>query len=169
MKLTDNKTETEVIKLAAQSYAVTGHSPSRLLLEASKWLWDVYEKLGDESYAEASECVMQAYKELGLPYERGKELFDKYFPENTYHEYKIKATPSQIRSVLGRWSKSNGKEANAEWTAKDIADRVQNRKLGQQFYKKTGSETGFELIVLEDEAFLLDLEKMKIFTFYDKE
>ena len=180
MKLADNKNETEIIKLAVEGYGITGHSPSRLLLEASEWLMDAYEKLGDKSYVEASQCIMQAYMELGLSYEKGKDLFDKIlqerdiskqeiFPKNKYYECKIKATPSQIRSVLGRWAKSNGKEANAEWTAKDIADRVQNRRLGQQFYKKAGSETGFELIVLEEDAFLLDLEKKKIFTFYNNE
>lgn len=176
LKMTEKGNGTEVIKLAVQLYADAGFSPIVLFQEVTEWLWDSYQKTEDKNCLETADRIVQAYMELGLPYDNMKDLFDQIlkekgtsrqerFPKAVYSINQLKATPSQIRGVLGRWPKSNGKEPNADWVVKDMVDRIQNHKVGRQCYRRGMSDKVFELIVLEESAFLLDLERNRIFTF----
>lgn len=135
----------EAIKFAAEAYAVTGGAPAVLLQEAIEWLLDCYNKTEDVVCLEAVSQIRRAYEEMGFTH--------------------IKPSVSKVREVLGRWPKAAGKEESAGWTAEDIVNRVQNHIQGCQFYRKGKNGAVFELLVLEEGAWLLDLEKKRVYLF----
>ncbi len=54
MKIVNALEKPEVIKLAAEAYAVTGGAPEELILETVEWLNDCYSKTGDRICREAA-------------------------------------------------------------------------------------------------------------------
>ena len=58
-----------------------------------------------------------------------------------------------------------GQGYSADWVVDDIIDRVKNQKLGCKYYKRGNVENAFEILVLEECSYLLDLEKSRIYTF----
>lgn len=144
MKIKDAMKKPEVIKLAAEAYAVTGGSPEELILETVGWLTDCYSKTGDSLCREAASQTTKAYREM---------------------ERSLKPALAQVGEVLGRWPKSAVKEENVKWVAEDIVNRVNHGMQGCRFYRKGRNGGVFELLVLEDGAWLLDMEKKRIYKF----
>ena len=170
---------TEVIKFAAEAYMGMGGSPNGILVESAEWLHDCYEKTGDKLCLEAAVQIIYAYNELGMIYEDAKDVFDKIvtqargenidaYPEKVYSTQKLKLKKVQICEKLGKWPRSSQRLYSAEEVALDIIQRVEQKILGCQYYEKGSNRVAFELLVLEDNAYLLDLEKRKIYVF-DKE
>lgn len=144
MKIKDVITKPEVIKLAAEVYAVTGGSPEKLILETVEWLTDCYSKTGDSLCQEAASHTARAYGEM---------------------ERSLKLTLMQVGEALGRWPRSTAKEENVRWVAEDIVYRVSHGVQGCRFYRKGQNGGIFELLVLEEGAWLLDMEKKWIYKF----
>lgn len=143
MRLDDADQNLETIKFAAEAYAAAGGAPSILLQEAMEWLLDCYEKTEDPVCLEAALQIRRAYEEMRFA--------------------RIKPSVSRVREVLGRWPRAAGKEESAGWIAEDIVRRVQNRIPGSRFYRRGRNGTVFELLVLEEGAWLLDLERKKVY------
>lgn len=176
MKLDDRNQKAVVIKLAAEAYAIEGGSPGLLLKEAAEWLLDTYQKTGDKNCVCAGAQVVKAYVEMGMPYSEIEETFDKIltemgtsreeqFPQAFYTADYLKVSLTHIREILGRWPKATAKEEGVDWTARDIYNRIQNHVIGCRFYKRVRDNAVYELLVLEDAAYLMDIEKKKVYAF----
>lgn len=144
MKINDVITKPEVIKLAAEAYAVAGGSPEELILETVEWLTDCYGKTGDHLCWEAASQTAKAYSEM---------------------ERSLKPTYSQVGEALGRWPGSAKKEESFKWVLEDILYRVCQGVRGCSFYRKGQNGGIFELLVLEDSAWLMDMEKKRMYRF----
>ena len=142
MKIVNALEKPEVIKLAAEAYAVTGGAPEELILETVEWLNDCYSKTGDQICQEAASQTARAYGEM---------------------ERRLKMNARQVGEVLGRWPRSTIKEENIRWVTEDIVHRVSQGVTGCRFYRKGQNGAVFELLVLEQGAWLLDLEKKRIY------
>ena len=176
MELKNCSGETTVIKFAAESYMGVGGNPVVLFTEAAEWLYSCYKKTGDEICLKASIQIIKAYMEMGLLYEAAKDIFDKIlgeegviaieaFPKRVYTQNLLKRKATHVREVLGYWPKAKNKNCNAEWITKDILKKVENREIGCFYYGKKEDIFSFELLVLKEEAYLLDLERKKIYVF----
>lgn len=176
MELKHCSDETTVIKFAAESYMGVGGNPFVLFTESAKWMYSCYKNTGDEICLKASIQIIKAYMEMGLLYEAAKDIFDKIlaeegviakerFPKRVYTQNKLKRKTTHVREVLGYWSKVKKKNCNAEWITRDILKKVENREIGCFYYGKREDVFSFELVVLEEDAYLMDLERKKIYVF----
>ncbi len=168
--------EISAIKFAVESYVNVGGNPKKLFTESVEWLYECYQNSSDVTCLEAAKRIVRAYIELGLIYNDSKELLDKIldglgnsfkeeFPDGFYSQEAIKCKVLQIRELLGYWPGTREKQYNAEWIAKDIYNKVHNREYGCYFYGKRAGEMVFELLILEEDTYLLDLEKKRIYVF----
>lgn len=130
--------------MAAEAYGITGGSPYELIHETVEWLTDCYRKTGDAVCGEAAYQTAKAYSEM---------------------ERRLKPNVSQVGEALGRWPRSTVKEENVGWVVRDIVHRVNHGIQGCRFYRKGYGGSVFELLVLEEEAWLLDLERKCIYRF----
>lgn len=144
MKIINALKKPEVIKLAAEAYAVTGGAPEELILETVEWLNDCYSKTGDLICQEAALQTANAYGEM---------------------ERSLKPNAAQVGEALGRWPRSIIKEENIRWVTEDIIHKVTQGIAGCWFYRKGQNGAVFELLILEEGAWLLDLEKKWIYKF----
>ncbi|MGN0335464.1 MAG: hypothetical protein ACI4DV_07380 [Lachnospiraceae bacterium] len=168
--------ETQIIKFAAESYMGVGGDPVILFTKSAEWLYSCYKNSGDEICLKASMQIINAYMEIGLLYEVAKETFDKIlsemgvtveeeFPKRVYSKNIIKRKKNHIREVLGYWPKSKKCNRNAEWISIDILKKVENKEVGCFYYGKRDDVLSFELMILEEESYLMDLERKKIYVF----
>ena len=175
MKLNETGQSTQTLKYAVEAYAIAGGSPAKLLQEAAEWLLDCYKKTADSNCIEAAGEIVKAYMEMGI-YDREETVFDEImvclgttrreeFPGVLYRQNCLKPTFSQIREILGRWPKTKSKGEGVEWVVKDIMERVKNQKIGCQYYRRGASGAVFELLVLDNASYLMDLEKKKVYFF----
>ncbi len=144
MKMGDEIQKPEVIKLAAEAYGITGGSPDELIRETVEWLTDCYHMTGDAICGEAACQTAKAYSEM---------------------ERRLKPNASQVGEALGRWPRSAEKEKNVGWITEDIVHRVRHGIQGCRFYRKGHGSSIFELLVLKEGAWLLDLERKRIYRF----
>lgn len=166
--------ETNIIKFAAESYVGVGGNPFVLFTESAEWLYDCYKDTKDVICLKAAKQIIRAYMEMGLLYEAAKETFDKIldasgvlfeeeFPTGIYSQEKVKCKVTQIRETLGYWPHTSEKQYNAEWISKDIMEKVKNKEYGCFYYGKRKNEITIELLILEEDAYLMDLEKKRIY------
>ncbi len=148
MKIGDAIQKPEIIKLAAEAYGITGGSPDKLIRETVEWLTDCYQKTGDVICGEAACQTAKAYSEM---------------------ERRLKPNVSQVGEALGRWPRSTAKEENVGWIIEDIVHRVKCGVHGCRFYRKGHEGPIFELLVLEEGAWLLDLERKRVYRFEEQE
>lgn len=174
MKL-EQENSTEVIKFAVEAYMGVGGNPVMLLRETAEWLIDSYEKIGDYTCLKAARQIVYTYLSMGFLYEEGEAVFSRIFkassetedielPDKLCSNNALKLKPKQIREALGRWKKSPKEEYNAEWIVGDILDKVKNHICGCWYYRRSREDIVFELVVLEENAYLLDIEKKRVYT-----
>lgn len=175
----DYRQETDVIRFAAESYVGVGGNPRELFMKSAQWLYNCYETTEDLMCLKAAKQMVRAYMEMGLLYEAAKEVFDKIleaagivfedeFPKGLYSQKAIKCKVTQIRETLGFWPHTNEKRYNAEWIARDIFGKVSSSEYGCFYYGKRENEVTFELLILREDAYLMDIEKKRIYVFEKK-
>lgn len=173
MKIMESIEAKEIIKLSAQGYAECGYSPIELLKEVAEWLEDCYEKTGDKKCLTTAQEVIKAYMELELPYEKIEKIFNQILQESQLEQHysalrkkycktKGKLTYTKIREILGVWDKSV-KGMVVDKVVREIMEKVRGQKKGCYCYGGDGLSPLFELVVMEREAFLIDIEKKKIY------
>ena len=171
--------EKDIIKFAAEAYMIMGGDPATFLRESAEWLYDCYLKTEDRTSLEAAAQIIYAYKELGLIYVEAKEIFDKIVIracevgidvslDNIYSAKKLRLKKTSIREVLGRWPKASKNQRSADSVVREILDCVSHGVLGARHYERGTGRIAFQLLVLEERAYLLDLEKRTIYVL-DKE
>ncbi len=180
MKFNDSSKEISIIKFAAQSYAGVGGNPMRLFRESAEWLYECYKNTEDLLCLKASVQTINAYMEMGLLYEASKDIFDpiikeaeiqfeRRFPKHIYPQNLVKRKISHVRAVLGYWPQSKNRDCDAEWITKDILDKVEKKEKGYFCYGRGKNEISFELLILDEDAYLMDLERKKIYVFEKQE
>lgn len=173
--------EKNVIKFAAESYVGVGGNPVVLFVESAEWLYNCYKNTGDKVCLKAAGQIIRVYMEMGLLYETAREIFDKIleeegrkaeedFPKRLYSQNVLKRNATHIREVLGYWPKTHNKKHNPDWITKEILNKVEDKHLGCYYYGKTEHKVSVQLVVLKKAAYLIDLEKSKIYVFeqFDK-
>ena len=114
----ENRLYIEAIKLAAGSVQYKNISVKDTMIKAVEQLYRYYEITMDEGYLETAFFHIQAYLEMGFPYEEREEVFDNIlknlgkrreleFPKKFYCAKKVKLNKTQVRSMLGRWPTSS--------------------------------------------------------------
>ena len=109
----ENRLYIEAIKLAAGSVQYKNISVKDTMIKAVEQLYRYYEITMDEGYLETAFFHIQAYLEMGFPYEEREEVFDNIlknlgkrreleFPKKFYSANTIKLNKTQVRSMLGR-------------------------------------------------------------------
>jgi hypothetical protein len=175
MKINKIAENTDFIKFAAESYMGQGGDPIVLFTEATEWLYDCYEKTGDKICLQAAVQLIKTYMELGLIYQRADNLFEKIlqaagtrgeerFPRSLVGK-SLGRSKEQIREVLGYWPKSGVQENNASWVISDIQKRLEKQELGCYYYGRKSGQTDFELLILKENSYLLDIARKKVYQF----
>ena len=166
--------ETEVIKFAAESYVGVGGNPKKLFAEAVQWLYECYKQTNDFTCLKAAKQIIDAYMELGLLYDSVDKIFDpilaemgttfeKEFPRRRYSANVLKQKVVSVREVLGFWSSKS--LISADYVAEDIIEKLQSKEYGCYYYGKRENEISFELLILKEDAYLMDIEKQRIYLF----
>lgn len=147
-----------------------------MFTESAEWLYNCYEKTGDKICLKAAKQIVRTYMELGLVYESAKDIFEKIlasagtsfqkeFPKRIYAPNVLKRKETAIREALGFWPKANEHKNSADWVALDIYNKIVSCEYGCFYYGKRKQEVNFELLILEDDAYLMDIEKQRIYVF----
>ena len=176
MKNTDTRRYVESIKLAVGSVQYKNLSIKEIFFETIERLNFYYENSQNEKYLEVALLHMQAYLEMGFPYEMGKELFDATlaklgtkreieFPKIFYASKEIKLNKSQVRSMIKKWTASPHQTMKIDEVVADIIKRVSNREIGIYYYECVVSKDRYELTISEDEMFFHDLKRRTFYTF----
>ena len=176
MNLNQSSKKTDFIKFAAESYMGVGGNPAELFAESADWLYDCYEKTGDAVCLEAAVQIVKVYMDLGFLYVERKLSFDRIlsaagmdvsdaFPTRMYPAHTIKRRKSSVREMLGFWPKASEEINDVEKTVDDILLKLKNIEYGCFYYGKRKNEIDFELLIVDERAYLMDLNKKKIYVF----
>lgn len=172
----ENRLYIEAIKLAAGSVQYKNISVKDTMIEAVEQLYQYYEITMDEGYLEIAFFHIQAYLEMGFPYEEREEVFDNIlknlgkrreleFPKKFYCAKKVKLNKTQVRSMLGRWPTSSRQGMKVQEVVEDIIRKVENREEGVWYYKCEMTEEMYELVISEQNMFFHDLRRCIFYTF----
>lgn len=176
MQNTDTKRYIEAIKLAVGSVQYKNLSVKETFFETIERLNFYYENTKNKKYLEVALLHMQAYLEMGFPYEIGKELFDATldkmgtkredeFSKTFYSSKAIRINKSQVRSMIKKWPASPQQTMKIEEVVSDIMNKVSNRKLGIYYYECAVTKDRYELTISEKEMFFHDLRRGIFYTF----
>ncbi|MFQ7248531.1 MAG: hypothetical protein ACLT5W_12205 [Ruminococcus sp.] len=146
------------------------------MIKAVEQLYRYYEITMDEGYLETAFFHIQAYLEMGFPYEEREEVFDNIlknlgkrreleFPKKFYCAKKVKLNKTQVRSMLGRWPTSSRQRMKVQEVVEDIIRKVENREEGVWYYKCEMTEEMYELVISEQNMFFHDLRRCIFYTF----
>lgn len=172
----ENRLYIEAIKLAAGSVQYKNISVKDTMIKAVEQLYRYYEIAMDEGYLETAFFHIQAYLEMGFPYEEREEVFDNIlknlgkrreleFPKKFYCAKKVKLNKTQVRSMLGRWPTSSRQGTKVQEVVEDIIRKVENREEGVWYYKCEMTEDMYELVIGEQNMFFHDLRRCIFYTF----
>lgn len=140
-----SKVEVEGIKLAVSKFYRTDAILCReILIESICWLMSRYDRLGDDKDLRKALCHIQAFAELGFPYEDVKEetaeIFDllkeneevrKEFRKHFFEKIVINKT--RINQLLGRWNPAR-QSMHIGDAVNDIIQKVTDREQGTYLY-----------------------------------
>ena len=89
MQIRENGVYIEAIKLAAGSVQYKDISVKDTFIDAVFQLYQYYQNTENIKYLETSILHIQAYLEMGFPYEEGKDVFDLVLKVRNYKRVKI--------------------------------------------------------------------------------
>lgn len=166
----------EAIKLAAGSVQYKNISVKDTFLMAVNQLYQYYLNSNDINYLETAMLHIQAYLEMGFPYENGKNLYDNIleklgttkeleFPKRFYVSKTIKLNKTQVKSMIKKWPTSPHQEWKIDEIVEDIMEKVKNKKIGIYYYKCAVTNDVYELVINEIEMFFHDIRRGIFYTF----
>lgn len=176
MKLDQYLGNTDFLKFAAESYIGAGGNPIELFTESAEWLYDCYKKTGDEVCLKAAVQLIKAYVELGFLCKDSETVFgeildkagmslEKGFQKQRYNTNVIKRKKLAVREVLGYWPQISDRITNVDAVVNDIMKKIEAKNYGCFYYGRHKDEIDFELLILEEDVYLLDLNKKKVYVF----
>ena len=172
----------EAVKLALNNIEEAGLDSKEVLKDSIGWLYERYSVTGDCSYMKQALHHIQAYVQLGFPYEEEQRLFDRIldvlgavktqvmFLDERYTKT-IRLNKHQVRSMIGRWNPQiHSMPINA--VVDDVIDKVKYEKEGIYTYisgrrRLEGRETArdeYRLIIYGHRAQFFDIGKKLYYT-----
>lgn len=176
MRNKDNNLYIEAIKLAAGSVQYKNLSVQSTFVEAVSQLYQYYIYSGNTQYLEAATLHIQAYLEMGFPYEDGEKIYNLVleklgttreirFPQKFFWAKEIKLNKAQVRTMIKKWPASPHQKMRIDEVVADIIKKVNNNMLGIYYYKCAVTDDMYELVISEKETFFHDLRRGIFYTF----
>lgn len=176
MKSEEIKQYVEAIKVAAGSVQYKDISVNNTFITAVSQLYKYYEYSNNSNYLEAAILHIQAYLEMGFPYEAGSEIFDTVlkelgttremkFPKRFYSSKQIKVNKTQVRSMIKKWPASPKQKIKIDDVVSDIIEKVVKKEQGIYYYKCAIINDMYELVITDKETFFHDLTRGIFYTF----
>lgn len=167
----------EAIKLAAGSVQYKNLSVKQTFLQSVQQLYEYYKNLKDVCYLETAIFHIQAYLEMGFPYDEGRELFDLViegtgstrelkFPNKFYAAKMIKLNKTQVRSMIKKWPPSP-QQIKIDEVVDDIILKVRKKENGIFYYKCVATKEIYELVISEKEIFFHDMQRGIFYSFLE--
>lgn len=168
----------EAIKIAVGSVQYKNMSVKKTFLDVITQLYNYYEKLDNKKYLETAVLHIQAYLEMGFPYEENAIIFDKVlkqlgtsrelkFPKKFYKTRKIKLNKTQVKTMIKKWPASPRQIMKIDEVVTDIINKVSDREQGIFYYKCAVTGDLYELVISEREVFFHDMGRGLFYTFQD--
>lgn len=135
----------EAVKLALNNIEETGLDEKEVLADSITWLYDRYYETKNRKYLEQALRNMQAYIQLGYPYEEEQELFDRIlyllgvkkiqvmFLDERYTKT-VKLNKHQVRSMIGKWN-PHIHSMTINSVVEDVMDKVKYEREGVYTYR----------------------------------
>lgn len=172
----DNNLYIEAIKLAAGSVQYKNLLVQSTFIEAVSQLYQYYINSGNTKYLETATLHIQAYLEMGFPYEDGQKIYNLVleklgttrelkFPHKFFSTKRIKLNKTQVRGMIKKWPASPHQKMKIDEVVADIIDKAGNNKLGIYYYKCAVTKDMYELVISEKETFFHDLKRGIFYTF----
>lgn len=172
----DNRLYIEAIKMAAGSVQYKNLSVKNTFIDTVSQLYQYYERFQNIQYLETALLHIQAYLEMGFPYEDGKPIYDivlkklkttkeLMFPKKFYSPKKIKLNKTQVKSMIKKWPASSHQTMKIDEVVADIIKKVKQKEKGIFYYKCAVIGDLYELVINEKETFFHDLRRGIFYTF----
>lgn len=172
-----SKQYVEAIKLAARSVQYKNLSVQETIIDAVSNLYIYFKHSGNKDYLETALLHIQAYLELGFPYEKAVDTFDSIFgelgttkelkfPKRFYFSRQIKLNKTQVRSIIRRWPASPHQKMKIDDVVADIIYKVEHHEMGIYYYQSAIQDEVYELVISEKETFFHDLKRGIFYTFF---
>lgn len=166
----------EAIKLACGSVQYKNISIKETFFDTVLQLLSYFENSNNKDYLEIALLHIQAYLEMGFPYEDGGDIFDSVlekmkitkefkFPKKFYKAKIIKLNKSQVRSMIKKWPASPRQTMKIDEVVNDIINKVQMKEMGIHYYKCAVIGDLYELTINENELFFHDLRRGFFYSF----
>lgn len=176
MQSEDNRLCIEAIKMATGSVQYKNLSVKDTFIDTVSQLYQYYERFQNIKYLETAILHIQAYLEMGFPYEDGNPVYDIIleklkttkelkFPKKFYAPKKIKLNKTQVRSMIKKWPASPHQTMKIDEVVADIINKAQQKKPGIFYYKCAVTEDLYELVINEKEMFFHDLRRGVFYIF----
>lgn len=135
----------EAVKLALDNIEEVGLDKKEVLADSITWLYDRYYETKNRKYLEQALRNMQAYVQLGYPYEKEQELFDGIlgllgieriqvmFLDERYTKT-VKLNKNQVRGMIGKWN-PHIHSMTINSVVEDVMDKVRYEKEGIYSYR----------------------------------
>ncbi len=166
----------EAIKLATGSVQYKNLSVKQTFFMSVKQLYEYYKNMDNACYLEIALLHIQAYLEMGFPYDEGREIFDPVieetgstkeltFPNKFYVAKTIKLNRTQVRSMIRKWPPSPHQTMKIDEVVDDIISKVKGKENGIFYYKCAATKDIYELVISEKETFFHDMQRGIFYTF----
>lgn len=151
------------------------------------WLKEWYKQQGDLRYLDLALLEISALCQMGLAQEEDRALYgelcalagtdmEKVMGSCAGLAKPVKVSRASIRSLIGKWMPNKNNSMTKSDVVEDIIDKLENQKEGQYYYnyekswlRNRQSEEAkrdlYKLVINQEESFLLDLKKFRIYTF----
>lgn len=175
-KSDDKKIYVEAIKLAAGSVQYKQLPIQKTMLQTIEQLNNYYSTTKEKHYLEVAVLHIQAYLEMGFPYENGAPLFSKILDSlglkeeavllpRKYAQQKIRLSKSAIRSMIKKWQASPRQKMKIDEVVEDILTKALHNVYGIFYYENTVTNELYELIINEKEQLFHDVQRGIFYTF----
>lgn len=178
MKKKESKQYVEAIKMAVGSVQYKGISINNTFITVVLQLHEYFESSKNINYLETALLHIQAYLEMGFPYEEGAEVFDVIlrelgttkelmFPKKFYSSKVVKLNKTQIRGMIKKWPASPQQSMKIDDVVLDIIEKVSKKEKGIYYYNCAVINDMYELVIAESDVFFHDLTRGFFYTFVD--
>lgn len=181
-----NREEVEAVKLEVKHLEYHNISTKRVLATSIRYLMERSEtEESPQEFLLAARARLQAYVEMGFPYEDHTEIFDKLlsrlgterifeFPRRAYGTKRIALTRPQVDRLIGRWPGSKYHTMARADVVDDIIDKVTNKREGRyEYHSNANPNTGrrgdevYILFVDPGESYFYDTARRVYYTFIE--
>lgn len=172
----------EAVKLALNNIEMTGLDSKEVLKDSITWLYERYSVTGNWHYLEQAFPNIEAYIQLGFPYEEEQSMFDHilallgtrrtrvmFLDESCTKT--VRLNKRQVRSMIGRWNpRIHSMPINQ--VVDDVIDKVKSEKEGIYTYVSGRRQLGdrevakdeYRLLIYGHKAQFFDVGKKRYYT-----